>query len=355
MEDIGVMITEKSFGRTLDKENITLYTLKNSKGMRADVMDFGAILVNLYVPNKKGEVADVVLGYDRAKEYLVNGSCFGSTIGPVANRTEKGCFEIDGTIYNLVINDNDNNLHSDGNRGLHKTLWKAEKKEAENAVTFTTECKDGYLGFPGNRKFQVTYRLTEENALEIHYYATTDKNTLMNMTNHSYFNLKGSDSEQTIEDEKVWLKASRYTKVRMGAIPTGEIADVAGTPFDFTSAKVISQDISKDDVQLALVNGFDHNFVIDEYEEGKLQKVAEVVDEQAQRAMEVYTDLPGIQLYTGNNMVPEFGKADAYYPTRGGVCFETQYFPNCACQEGFYKPVVTPDKPYTTTTIYKFI
>lgn len=349
------MITEKNFGRTLNKEEIVLYSLKNENGVRADVMNYGAILVNLYVPDKNGKKADVVLGYDQAKDYFVNGSCFGATIGPVANRTEKGCFEIDGVIYNLVINDNDNNLHSDGNAGLHKVLWAAVKDETDNAVTFSYQAKDGELGFPGNREFKVTYKLTEDNALEIRYYASTDKKTLVNPTNHTYFNLKGHDCEKSIEDEKVWIKASNYTKVRMGAIPTGEIAPVAGTPFDFTQTKTVSEDISAENVQLALVKGYDHNFVIDDYEEGKLQKVAQVTDEGAGRAMEVYTDLPGVQLYTGNNMVPEFGKGGAYYPCRGGLCLETQFFPNCANQEGFIKPVVVPGKPFTSVTVYKFV
>ena len=153
------MIEERKFGRTIAGEDIVLYSLKNKNGMQADVMNFGAILVNLFVPDKNGEVKDVVLGYDRAKDYFVNGSCFGSTIGPVANRTAKGQFELDGTIYNLIINDNDNNLHSDGNAGLHKTMWQAEKNETENAVTFSVSCKDGLLGFPGNRKFAVTAQL----------------------------------------------------------------------------------------------------------------------------------------------------------------------------------------------------
>ena len=184
------MITEKKFGRTLDKEEVVLYSLKNENGMQADIMNYGAILVNLFVPNKAGEVADVVLGYDRVKDYFVNGSYFGATVGPVANRTEKGCFEIDETIYNLVINDNDNNLHTDATAGFHKVVWSAEKNEEGNEVVFSYRAKDGELGFPGNREFKVTYKLTSDNALEIHYYASTDKKTLVNPTNHSYFNLK---------------------------------------------------------------------------------------------------------------------------------------------------------------------
>ncbi len=349
------MITEKKFGQTLDKQDVILYSIKNENGMQADVMNYGAILVNLFVPNKKGEVADVVLGYDRVKDYFVNGSYFGATVGPVANRTANGCFEIDGTIYNLVINDGGNNLHSDAFAGFHKVLWSAQKNEAENAVTFSYKCRDGELGFPGNREIKVTYKLTEDNAIEIHYDGSTDKKTLINPTNHTYFNLKGHDCGETIENTKVWLKASHFTKVFAGAIPTGEYTPVAGTPFDFTQPKKIAQDISAEDVQLALVKGYDHNFVIDDYEAGKVQKIAEVTEEESGRTMEVYSDLPGVQFYTGNNMVPEYGKGDAYYQVRGGFCLETQYFPNSANQEGFIKPVVGPEKPFKSVTIYKFV
>lgn len=349
------MVTVQNFGRTICGEKISLYSLKNESGMQADVTDFGAILVNLIVPNHKGELADVVLGYDRGKDYLVNGSCFGATIGPIANRTENATFSLDGTIYNLTVNDGDNNLHTDGDKGLHKMLWEAAVKEAENAVTFSCSCPDGYLGLPGNRKFCVTYKLTEDNALEIHYDGQTDKTTLMNLTNHSYFNLKGHDSEQTIEDEKVTIYASKYTKVRKGAIPTGELGDVTGTPFDFRTGRVVGQSINEENAQLVLVDGYDHNFALDGYEAGKLQKVAVLEDEKAGRCMEVYTDLPGLQLYAGNNIAPELGKGDALYASRSGICFETQYFPNCANEETFVRPVVQPGKPFASTTIYKFV
>lgn len=349
------MVVTQKFGRTLGGEEITLYSLKNAGGMQAGVTDFGAILVSLVVPDKKGEKADVVLGYDRAKDYLVNGSCFGATVGPIANRTENAVYELDGTIYNMVVNDGLNNLHTDGDRGLHKTMWQGEIKDAENAVTFTCTSRDGYLGLPGNRKFQVTYKLTEDNALEIHYYVETDKKTLVNMTNHSYFNLKGHDSEQNVEDVKVTLYASHYTKVRKGAIPTGEIADVTGTVFDFRTPRVIGKDIDADNAQLQLVDGYDHNFVIDGYEKGKLQKAAVVEDEKAGRCMEVYTDLPGVHLYTANNMEPELGKGDAYYFKRSALCLETQFFPNSANETNFIRPVVEPGEPFVSTTIYKFV
>lgn len=349
------MITEKKFGRTLDKEDIILYSIKNTNGMQADIINYGAILVNLFVPDNKGIFADVVLGYDRAKDYFVNGNFIGGTIGPLANRTEKAGFEIDGVSYHIPANENGNNLHSDDNRGFHKALWSGEKKEQENAVTFTIFCQDGELGFPGNRKFQVTYKLTEDNALEIHYFAETDKKTIVNMTNHSYFNLKGHDCEKNIEDEKLWIKASNYTKIRPDMVPTGEVASVAGTPFDFTKKKSIGQEIGCEDEQLHLAGGYDHNYVIDDFEEGKVQKIAELTDEEAGRTMKVYTDLPGVQLYTGNFVDVQFGKGDAYYSPRCATCLETQYFPGCANKEGFYKPVVAPGKPFISTTIYRFV
>ena len=349
------MIEKTKFGVTIGKEEISLYTLTNQKGMKAQVTDFGAILVSLYVPNADGQVADVVLGYDRAKDYFVNGSCFGATIGPVANRTEDAWFELGGTIYNLPINDDVNNLHSDVERGLHKTLWSAEVDEEKNAVTFRVASPDGWLGFPGNRKFAVTYSLDEENGLKIQYFATTDKDTMINPTNHSYFNLKGEGCEKSIEDAFVWLKASRYTPVVKGAIPTGELAPVAGTPFDFTTEKQIGKEIDAENAQLALVGGYDHNFVIDDYEKGKLQKVATLRDPEAGRMMEVYTDLPGIQFYSGNNMVEELGKNDALYPWRGGVCFETQYFPNSAKDERFERPILKAGESFESTTVYKFV
>lgn len=353
-EDIKV-VTVKKFGKTVCGDEISLYSLKNENGMQADVMDFGAILVNLFVPNKNGEVADVVLGYDRAKDYFVNGSCFGGTIGPIANRTADATYELDGTHYNLIVNDGPNNLHTDGDRGLHKVMWDAMVNESENSVTFSCEMQDGYLGLPGNRHFKITYQLTEDNALQLHYYGDTDKKTLMNLTDHSYFNLKGEGCEKTIEDITVTINASKFVAVRRGAIPTGELLDVEGTAFDFREPHVVAERIDADEVQIALVGGYDHSYAIDGYAPGKLVKAATALDKEAGRCLEVYTDLPGVQFYTGNNMVPELGKNDALYPRRGGFCFETNFFPNCANEPNFIKPVVEPGKPFTSTTVYKFV
>lgn len=349
------MITEKKFGTTLNKENITLYSIRNGQGMQADVITYGAILVSLYVPDKDGAVADVVLGYDKPKDYFTNDNFFGATIGPLANRTKGAEFELDGVTYKIPANENGNNLHGDGDKGLHKVLWMGEKNEKENAVTLTTLSADGELGFPGNRKFQVTYRLTEDNALEIHYCVESDKKTIINLTNHSYFNLKGHDCAQSIEEEKLWIKASRYTPISSKLLSKGEISSVVGTPFDFTDMKPIGQDINRQNEQLELAGGYDHNFVIDDYGEGKVQKIAVLADEEAGRSLEVYTDLPGVQLYAGNFINMQSGKGGARYFPRCAVCMETQYFPGCANQRGFYKPVVTPGKPFISTTIYRFV
>ena len=349
------MIKKEAFGTTLNKEAVTLYIITNKNGMSASVTDFGAILVNLCVPDADGKTADVVLGYDRVKDYFVNGSFFGATVGPVANRTEDATFKINDTIYNLCVNDNANNLHSDKDRGLHKVLWSAGIDEAANSVTFETTSPDGYLGFPGNRSFKVTYSLDDDNALKIRYEGQSDKDTVMNLTNHSYFNLKGHDSEKTIEDELVWIDADGYTPVVMGAIPTGKVAPVENTPFDFRTEKAISKQVDEDALQLGLVGGYDHNFALNGYEKGKMRKVAYLKDTQAKRTMEVYTDLPGMQLYTGNSIQPEVGKNGAIYKRRSGVCFETQYFPNSANEKAFVSPVVKAGELYDTTTIYRFI
>lgn len=349
------MVTVTKFGRTICGDEVSLYSLKNANGMQADVTDIGAILVNLYVPNKDGEIADIVLGYDRAKDYFVNGSCFGGTIGPIANRTENATFELDGTIYNLIVNDNDNNLHTDLDRGLHKVLWDAKVNEAECSVTFTYQCQDGYLGLPGNRTFHVTYQLTEDNAIQIHYLGETDKKTVMNLTNHSYFNLKGHDCEQDVTDVEMTILGSKIVKIRGGAIPTGELLDVEGTAFDFRTPKLIGEGIDADEVQIQLCGGYDHSYVIDGFEPGKIVKAAIAKDEKAGRCMEVYTDLPGVQFYTANGMQPELGKKDALYIRRGALCLETNFFPNSANETNFIQPIVEPGKPFVSTTVYKFV
>lgn len=338
------------FGTAKDGTDIYLYTLANKNGMKAQVMNFGAILVNLFVPDKNGNIADVNLGYDTLEAYYTNGSNFGATIGPNANRIAGAAFELHGVWYELDANDGVNNLHSHADKGFHKKIW--DVTEGDNSITFSTESPDGEMGFPGNKKVSVTYTLTEENELKITYHATSDKDTILNLTNHSYFNLAGHGSGSN-GAHLVWMKASHYTPVVAGAIPTGEIAPVAGTPMDFTSPRRIGDDVDADFEQLTLTGGYDHNWVVDDWN-GEVQLIATVTEPTSGRKMSVYTDLPGVQFYVGNFMAPETGKGGAQYDYRGGFCPETQYFPNTANEPSFPSAVYGPDRAYESTTIYKF-
>ena len=342
-------VSISQFGKTNIGKDIKLYTIKNSKGMEAAVTNLGACLVNLVVANDKGEFKDIILGFDSGEEYLVNGSFFGATVGRNANRIAGAKFTIDGTEYKLAVNDNANNLHSDFYKGMHKVLWDA--KAGEDNVRFTYHSPDMENGFPGNLDMSVTYTLTEDNAIEISYEGVSDKKTLINMTNHTYFNLSGHDSG-SIENTKLMIKASNYTPVVAGAIPTGEIAPVAGTVMDFTSEKTIGKEIGADFEQLLLVQGYDHNYVVDGYN-GSSQLIATA--EADGRRMEVYSDLPGVQFYAGNCIAPQGGKGGVTYNVRTGFCLETQYFPNSVNDPAFEHPIFDAGQKYETKTIYRFV
>lgn len=343
-------ITTKSFGKTPDGTQVNLYTIQNNNGFTAKVTNFGAILVSLFVPDKDGQTTDVVLGFDSVDGYLTNVSFFGATVGPSANRIDNASFMIDGVKYQLAVNDNTNNLHSDKDKGYHKRVWNADP--ADNSVTFTLEDADGSMGFPGNKKVQVTYTVTDDDELRIDYYVTSDKKTLINMTNHSYFNLAGHNSGN-IEAHKLWIHASHYTPVFARLIPTGELVSVEGTPFDFRTMKTVGDDINAEDVQLGYGQGYDHNFALDDYN-GKLQKAATLEEPTTGRKMDVYTDQPGVQFYAGSGIKPQSGKGGVRYDKRSGLCLETQCFPNAINQPQFQDVVYGPDRPYKTTTIYKF-
>lgn len=343
-------VTEEFFGKTKDGIQITKYNLTNQKGMRAGVINYGAILVDLFVPDQKGTVEDVVLGYDTLEPYFVNGSCFGATIGPNANRIADASFTLNGKTYQLAINDGKNNLHSDDNLGYHKRVWDAAV--GENEVTFSLKDADGSMGFPGNKTVSVTYCLTEENELKLHYHAESDQDTLLNLTNHTYFNLAGHGAG-SIHNHKMQILADAYTPVLPGAIPTGELAPVVGTVFDFTQAKPIGQDIEADEEQLHLTLGYDHNFVIRGYD-GSLQKAAVVTEPTSGRCMTVYTDLPGVQFYAGNCIKDTEGKEGKVYRVRDGFALETQFFPDTPHEPAFPSDVFGPGKAYDSTTIYQF-
>lgn len=347
------MITEKAFGRTPDGQTVTLYSISNDHGVQADVMNYGAILVNLFVPDKRGRVADVTLGYDNLKKYFSNGNFFGASVGPIANRTANASFEIDNKKYHLDVNDGVNNLHTHFEGGFHKRLWSAKADHKKNSVVFSLSMEDGELGLPGNREFTITYSVTDDNGLKIVYTGKTDKKTIFNPTNHSYFNLKGHDSGSVL-DETLWLNCSRYTKIVPGAIPTGELIAVEGTPLDYTKEMPLGARIRRHFDQMTMVCGYDHNYASDA-QPGKLEKIAVLSDKKAGRTMEVYTDMPGIQVYTGNHIGRHKGKNGAQYKRRCGVALETQFFPNSANDSHFARPLVEPGKTFQSTTIYKFV
>ena len=344
-------VVKEKFGTTKCGKDVYAYTLSNSKGMSAKVINYGANLVNLLVPDANGKVEDVVLGFDTLEGYYGNGSFFGATIGPSANRIAGACFEIDGKQYQIDVNDGANNLHSHMEEGYHKRVWDAE--EGPDSVTFTLEGKDGEMGFPGNKKVSVTYSLSEANELKLSYHVEADANTIVNLTNHTYFNLAGHKAGN-IEDHLLKINASHYTPVVAGAIPTGEIAPVEGTPLDFTKMKPVGQDINADCEQLKLVQGYDHNFVIDGAD-GTLREIAEVQDPKSGRKMKVFTDLPGVQFYAGNCIGVETGKENTTYEPRKGLCLETQYYPDNIHHPNFPQSVFGPGKVYDTVTIYQFV
>ncbi len=346
-------ITKKEFGITKDGKQTYLYTMSNHNGMEAVVTEFGAILIKLIVPNKDGVKQDVVLGYDSLAEYEENGCFFGATIGRNANRIKGAAFTLDGVEYKLAANENGNNLHTEINHGFHKVVWDAEILEDQNAVKFSYVSPDGENGFPGTLHISVTYTLTEDNAIEITYDGVCDKKTTLNMTNHSYFNLGGHDAG-SICDEKMTIYASGFAEIVPGAIPTGRIVPVEGTPMDFRQAKRIGDEIDADWDQLTMVQGYDHNWALDTAF-GKVEKIAQVEDEKAGRIMEVYTDLPGVQFYAGNCITPQTGKGGAHYDVRQALCLETQYFPNSINEPNFRQPVFEAGEAYHTTTVYKFI
>lgn len=343
-------IEKELFGKTRDGLEVYAFTLANKNGMRARVTNFGAILVNLYVPDKDGNAADVVLGFDKLEDYYNNASFFGATIGPNANRIGNAGFEINGRKCQLDVNDGPNNLHSHKERGYHKRVWDIAVNE--ESVTFSLEAPDGDLGFPGNKKVSLTYALSEDNKLTLTYHAVSDEDTLINMTNHTYFNLSGHQAG-SIEDHVLTLHAEHYTPVVPGAIPTGEIAPVAGTPMDFTSPKPIGQDIRADFEQLKLTKGFDHNYVITGAD-GTLREIAVVEDKKSGRKMRAFSTLPGVQFYAGNCIEEETGKENAVYRPRSGFCLETQYFPDTVNKANFPSAIFGPDRDYDAVTVYQF-
>lgn len=347
------MAVEKTvFGFTKDGKEVHKYFIANESGASIEVLDFGAILYSVCVPDKEGLLRDVVLGFDRVEDYETSGTFFGATVGRSGNRIANASFSMNGVVYQMEKNENENNLHS-GSNGFERRMW--EVSEAENDhITFALISPDGDQGFPGEFKVSVTYTLTEENEVKIHYEGSCDQDTVANMTNHSYFNLGGHDSGSML-GQLLWLNADAFTPViDTKSIPTGEIAPVAGTPMDFTTEKAIGKDIDADYDQLNFTGGYDHNFVLNQ-QDGSVRLVAKAKSEESGIGMEVYTDAPGVQFYAGNFLAGEIGKEGVKYEKRNGFCLETQYYPNSVNEPSFPSPVLKKGEKYDTTTIYRFI
>lgn len=339
----------REFGMTAEGKKTHLYTLTNDAGMSAAVTDMGAALVKLEVPGHDGSKKDVVLGYDTAADYEKGTCSFGAPVGRNANRIGGASLEINGVLYELEKNDNGNNLHSGTNYYNHR-MWQVTE-QADDHIVFLLHSEEKDQGYPGTLDMKVTYELTEENEIRFLYDAVPDKDTIINMTNHSYFNLNGHDSGDILK-HTITLDADFFTRADEESIPTGELVDVTGTPMDFRQGRMIGDEIDADYEATRFGQGYDHNWVLKN--EGKFVKVAEAAGEKSGIVMEVYTDLPGIQVYTGNFLDNEPGKDGAVYGHRAAVCFETQYFPDAVHHENFPSPICKAGEAYHTVTAYRF-
>ena len=339
----------RDFGCNSRGEKATMYRFENSHGMVMEVTDFGATLYSVLVPTGAG-LLDVVLGYDDPAGYEgPSGTFFGATVGRNANRIAGGKFTLGGREYTLAVNNGPNNLHS-GLDFYSFRIWKV-KSVADNAITFALHSPDGDQGYPGELDMEVTYTLTEENSIRIDYLGIPQAETFVNMTNHSYFNLNGHDSGSVL-GHTVWLDAESYTPADETSIPTGEIAPVEGTPMDFRTPKPLGRDIEADFEALNFGKGYDHNWCLNNG--GSFAKIATLTGDKSGLSMDVYTDLPGVQIYTGNFIFDELGKGGFTYHHRPGVCFETQYYPDAINHPNFPSPVLQAGEVYRTSTEFKF-
>jgi len=347
----SAQIISRVFGKTPSGETVELYTLRNAHGMEAAISTYGGVLVSLKVPDRTGALGDVVLGFDDFQGYLLPPPYFGAIIGRYGNRIGHARFTLDGVQYTLAKNDGDNSLHG-GKRGFDKVLWKAKPLTGQS-LQLTYLSKDGEEGYPGNLSVTVVYTVTDKNELKIDYSATTDKDTVLNLTNHSYFNLSGQGNGDILHDQ-LTLYASRFTPVDKGLIPTGELRSVAGTPFDFRQPHAIGERIGSDDGQIVLGGGYDHNFILDRSGAG-LSLAARVTDPKSGRVLEVLTTQPAIQFYTGNFLDGTIhGKGGKVYGRRSALCLETQHYPDSPNHPSFPSTELKPGAVYHTTTVYRF-
>lgn len=339
----------RNFGCTKEGNQASLYVIRNENGMEAAVTDLGATLVSLKVKNKEGSMTDVVLGYENAAGYEAGTCFFGTIVGRNANRIGGAQFELNGKTYHLTGNDNGNNLHS-GMDFYNIRIWETEEV-TETSVRFKLHSPDGDQGYPGALDMKVTYTLDEENGLTIHYEAVPDQDTVINMTNHSYFNLNGHKSGSVLH-HRMQLLSDAFTPADAQSIPTGEVCSVDGTPMDFRSTKELGAEIDAAYEPLILGNGYDHNWVLKN--EGRFDKVAEVTGDESGIVMEVWTDRPGVQVYTANFLENEAGRNGAVYQKRDAVCLETQNYPDAVHQKNFPEAICKKGETYDTKTAYRF-
>ena len=351
-EAIPMSANEEGFGQTPDGRQVVLYTLTNPNGVKARITNYGAILVSLEVPDRTGSLADITLGFDSLDGYLKGPPFhpyFGATVGRYANRIGKAQFTLDGVMYKLAANNDENHLHG-GTKGFDKVVWNTVECKAESQKTWLKMSyisEDDEEGYPGNMACTVTYTLTEDNELKISYEAETDKTTILNLTNHSYFNLAGQGTGDIL-DHELTLNADKYTPVDEGLIPTGEIKNVSDSPMDFTSSMSIGSRIKQ------VEGGYDHNYVLNSGG-GALASCAEVYEPSSGRVMTIHTTEPGVQFYTGNFLDGTLtGKSGRVYQQHYGFCLETQHFPDSPNKPDFPTVVLQPGQKYTSETVYKF-
>ena len=349
-------LSSYSFGTLSDGREVNAFVLKNARGMSVQILDLGGVIASIKVPDSSGNFADVTTGFDYPQPYLDGAGYMGAIVGRYANRISGGKFSIDGIDYSLAKNNGDNAIHG-GLVGFDKKIWDVEFLVGlhDSKLKLSTFSPDGEEGYPGRVEVSVTYTLNDQNQLTIDYSATSDKATIINLTNHAYFNLDGHQAGSILEQE-VMLNANHFTPIDESSIPTGVILDVAGTPLDFRQRKAIGLDIESEDRQMTFGSGYDHNFVINHSEPGSVSLAAEVYSPNSGRVMKVYTDQPGVQFYTGNFLNGTLvGKDGAVYGRRSAFCLETQHFPDSPNKPMFPSTILQPGDQFASRTIFEFL
>lgn len=344
-------IHKESFGCTSEGIEVYKFTISNVYGNKVVLTNYGVIIISLILKDSKGNDRDLILGYDDLKGYEDNHPMFGATVGRNVNRIKNAMFTIDGVEYHLKKNRGNHNIHSDKDHGFHKVVWDYEIIDS-HSITFHYISPDMEQEFPGEMETSITYTFTDTNTLIVSYRSISNKRTLINLTNHAYFNLGGHDSGDILNTE-IMICADKFTPVDAELIPTGEITSVGSKPMDFREPKKIADVINREDKQLHYARGFDHNFVID-YPDVGIRRMAEAADSETGIKMTIYSDLPGMQFYTGNSLKETVGKGGHIYKQNSGFCMEPQYFPNSINISNFKAPIYDKDEEYKTTTIYQF-